>query len=638
MSNTFYVTTPLYYMSDKPQIGNAYPTVAADVMARYKKLRGFDVRFLTGTDDHGLKIERAAAKAGKDPKAYVDGLAEVTKRLWRDMNCQYDIFMRTTSEAHETAVKRVFKKLYDQGDIYKGRYTGLYCVDCETFFTKTQAPDGLCGDCGRPLEEIGEDAYFFKMSKYQDRLLKHIADNPDFIRPESRKNEMLSFIKGGLEDVAVTRTTFTWGIPVDFAPGHVIYVWFEALMNYATALGLMGDGGHPDYDRFWPADVHIVGKDILRFHTVLWPTILMALGEPLPKTVYGTGWILMDGGKMSKSKGNAVDLDELIPKFGVDAIRYYLMREIVMGQDGNYTEEALAARINADLANDLGNLLSRTVGMIERYFGGTLPENQAATAFDGVLMETAATTVTKYAGAMDKLAVSDALSEVWTLVRRGNKYVDETEPWTLHKKGETEALAGVLYNLAETLRITAVLISPVMPGTAAEILRQIGISGPELSAWDSLAFGKLPKAVTVAKGGVIFPRLDLKAMFNKGEGGKTAQEAPKTQEKSGKPEITIDDFAKAELKVGVILQCEKVSDKLLKSQVRIGGETRQILSGVAEFYAPEDMVGKHVVVVTNLRPIKLRGHLSEGMILAASGEAGVKLVTADGAVDGDTVS
>ncbi|MDR1704404.1 MAG: methionine--tRNA ligase [Clostridiales bacterium] len=641
MKDTFYITTPIYYPSDKLHIGNTYCTVAVDVMARYKRLRGYDVKFLTGTDDHGQKIERVAEAAGVTPIEYVDRIVDMTKKLWKTMNCAYDVFMRTTEPFHIKACQRLFKTLFDKGDIYKGHYEGLYCVQCETFFTKTQAPDNLCADCGRPLETVREESYFFRQSKYQDQLLKHIEDNPDFIRPESRKNEMVSFIKSGLEDVAVSRTTFKWGIPVGFDEGHVIYVWFDALPNYVTALGLFGEDDS-EYKKYWPADVHMVGKDILRFHTILWPTMLMALGEPLPKTVFGTGWLLIDGAKMSKSKGNVVDPEILVEKYGVDAVRYFLMREVVMGQDGNYTEEALASRINADLANDLGNLLSRAAGMIDKYFGGTLPAEHKATSFDESLINTAGQTIVKSAAAMDRIAFSEALTEIWTMVRRANKYVDETEPWTLFRNGDKTALAGALYNLAEILRLSAILISPVMPDTSAEIFRQLGITDDSLKTWNSLSFGGLPKSITIVKGAAMFPRIDLKAAF--GEPDKPAEPNAdvKTEAKAApavKTEnyIGIEDFAKLELRVGIVKSCEKVSEKLLKSQIEIGGETRQILSGIAERFTPEDMIGKAVVVVTNLKPIKLRGHMSEGMILAAGEGEGLRLVTADGADSGAKV-
>ncbi|MCL2704278.1 MAG: methionine--tRNA ligase [Defluviitaleaceae bacterium] len=621
---TFYITTPIYYMSNKLHIGNAYCTVVTDSMARYKKLRGYDVKFLTGTDDHGQKVERMAQKAGKTPQDFVDGLAELSKNLWDVMNCEYDIFMRTTQPFHIKACQKLFRTLYEKGDIYKAEYEGLYCIECETFFRPANVPDKLCLDCNRGLDTVREESYFFRQSKYADALLRHIEQNPDFIRPEFRKNEMVSFLKSGLEDIAVTRTTIKWGIPVDFDPKHVIYVWFDALPNYATALGLFGEDD-TEYKKYWPADVHMVGKDILRFHTILWPAMLLALGEPLPKSIYGTGFLLSDGAKMSKSKGNVIDPIELTQKYGVDAVRYFLMREIALGQDGNCTELALVNRINADLANDLGNLLSRTVGMIDKYFAGEVPETQSRTSFDDSLTETCKSSAAKAAEAMDQLDFTEALTEIWAMIRRANKYVDETEPWVLHRNNEQGALARVLYMLAETLRHASILVSPVMPQASAEIFRQLGIYNDKLKSWDSLEFGKLPAKVNIEKGGTLFPRIDVKAALGGAE--KENEPVPSL------PQITIDDFAKLDLRVGIIKECEKASDKLLKSQIDIGGQTRQILSGIAEWYKPEDMVGKRVVVVTNLKPIKLRGFMSEGMILASgegTGGSPVRLVTVEG--------
>jgi len=618
---TFYITTPIYYMSGELHIGNTYPTVLTDTMARYKKMRGYDVKFLTGTDDHGQKVERMSAKTGKTPQDFVDGLAELSKNLWKTMNCEYDIFMRTTLPFHAKACQKIFRTLYEKGDIYLGKYEGLYCVECETFFKN--APDGLCSDCGRQLSGVTEECYFFRMSKYADKLIKYIHDNPEFIRPESRRNETLGFLKGGLEDIAVSRTTIKWGIPVDFDPKHVIYVWFDALPNYATALGFYGEDDS-DYRKYWPA-VHVIGKDILRFHTIIWPTMMMALGEPLPKTVFVTGWLLSNGGKMSKSKGNSIDPIDLAKRYGVDALRYFLMREVVQGQDGNYSEDSLINRINSDLANDLGNLLSRTVGMIEKYFEGKLPAvPKKMTSFDDALISTVEASEAKASQAYDRMAFSEALSEIWVSVRRANKYVDETEPWLLHRSKETEALARVLYMLCETLRHTAILISPVMPGTSAEIFRQLGIWDDKLKTWESLKFGKLPCEVKIEKGETLFPRIDVKAI---------KETEAEEQAVPSKPQITIDDFGKLDLRVGIVKECVKASEKLLKSQVDIGSEMRQILSGIAQWYAPEDMVGRRVVVVTNLKPIKLRGFLSEGMLLAAgegTDDDPVKLVAVDG--------
>jgi len=495
-------------------IGHTYCSVAADTMARYKKARGYDVKFLTGMDEHGQKIEKAAAALGKSPQEHVDGIAELTKELWATMGIDYDIFWRTTDKVHEKTVMKIFKQLYDQGDIYKGAYEGLYCVTCEAFYTELAVKDGKCPDpnCGKDVERVKEEAYFFKMSKYQDRLIKHIEDNPNFIYPESRRNEMLNnFLKQGLDDLCVTRTSFKWGIPVDFDPEHVIYVWIDALSNYAVALGFMGEND-TEYQKYWPADVHLVGKEIVRFHTIIWPALLMALNAPLPKQVYGHGLLNIDGRKMGKSLGNAVDPHLLVGRYGVDAVRYFLMREVVFGQDGNFTNEALVGRINADLANDLGNLLSRTVGMVDKYFGGKLPARQLATDFDASLIESAAIAAQKAEEAYDRMQFSDALNEIWNFVRRANKYIDEVAPWVLFKEeGRQDVLAGCLYNLAESLRIIAVLIGPVMPNTPVAIHSQLNITDGNLKTWESAKeFGLLDRDVVVTKGDIVFPRIDIK--------------------------------------------------------------------------------------------------------------------------------
>jgi len=636
---TFYITTPIYYPSDKLHIGHSYTTVAADSMARYKKMRGFDVKFLTGTDEHGQKIERRAKEQNVTPKQYVDNIVDWIKELWKTMDIGYDIFIRTTDAHHEAAVQKIFKKLYEQGDIYKSAYEGLYCTPCETFFTERQLVDGKCPDCGRPVETVQEESYFFRLSKYQDKLTAYIESHPEFIQPQTRQNEMLNnFLKPGLEDLCVSRTSFKWGIPVDFDPGHVVYVWIDALSNYITALGYSSEDDS-EYKKYWPADVHLVGKEIVRFHTLIWPIMLMALGEPLPKQVFGHGWLVIDGGKMSKSKGNVVDPRVLVDKYGVDAVRYFLMREVAFGQDGNFTNEVFFNRINADLANDLGNLLSRTVGMIDKYFGGKLPMAKQGNAFDDELMQTAANAVKGYETQMEQMFFSDALEEVWTLVRRANKYVDETAPWTLAKDESKQAeLAHVLYMLAEVLRILAVLVSPFMPNTPKAICGQLNIADESLQTWESIqSFGHLPGEVQITKGDVVFPRIDVKkeleeiaaaAPVIKEETPAKKQEAPKEEA----VEIGIEDFAKVKLKTGVVLACEAVegSDKLLKSQIKIGAETRQIVSGIAKHYTPEQMVGKRVVVVVNLKPVKLRGVLSEGMILAATDETGkLSVVTTD---------
>ena len=643
---TFYITTPIYYPSDKLHIGHSYTTVAADSMARYKKMRGFDVMFLTGTDEHGQKIERRAKEDGVTPKQYVDKIVDWIKDLWKTMDIEYDDFIRTTDARHEATVQKIFKRLYDQGDIYKSSYEGKYCTPCESFFTERQLVDGKCPDCGREVETVQEESYFFKLSKYQDRLVQHIESHPEFIQPQSRQNEMLNnFLKPGLEDLCVSRTSFKWGIPVDFDPGHVVYVWVDALSNYISALGY-GSDDDAKYQKYWPADVHLVGKEIVRFHTLIWPIMLMALDLPLPKQVFGHGWLVIDGGKMSKSKGNVVDPRVLVDKYGVDAVRYFLMREIAFGQDGNFTNEVFFQRINSDLANDLGNLLSRTVGMIDKYFGGKLPAVQTAHPLDGELSTLSAQVVKVYEEQMEQMFFSDALSEVWALVRRANKYIDETAPWVLAKDESKQAeLANVLYVMAEVLRVLAVLISPFMPNTPKAIYAQLNMTDENLHTWESIqSFGLLPREVAITKAEVVFPRIDMKkeleAIAAEAEANPAfiKEETPKKKEEKA-PEmptaIGIEDFAKVKLKTGVVLSCEAVegSDKLLCSQIKIGGETRQIVSGIAQHYTPEQMVGKNVVVVVNLKPVKLRGVLSEGMILAATDETGaLAIVTTDKAL------
>lgn len=618
----YYITTPIYYPSTNLHIGNTYTTVAADAIARFKRLTGHEVMFLTGTDEHGQKIERIANEKGITPKEHVDEIVAGIKDLWKMMNISYDKFIRTTDDYHVKAVQEIFKKLYDQGDIYKDSYEGLYCTPCESFWTETQLVNGNCPDCGRPVEKAKEEAYFFKMSKYADRLIQYIEEHPDFIQPESRKNEMLNnFLRPGLQDLCVSRTSFTWGIPVSFDEKHVIYVWIDALSNYITALGY-GQENQELYKKFWPADVHLIGKDILRFHTIYWPIMLMALGLELPKQVFGHGWLLVDGGKMSKSKGNVVDPVVLVNMFGADAVRYYLLREIPFGSDGLFNNEIFIKKVNTDLANDLGNLLSRTIAMVYKYFDGVIQAPTCKEAIDDELINLALSTPGKVEASIDALKIPEALESIWTLISRANKYIDETTPWILAKDEEKkERLGTVLYNLLETLRFVSVMISPFLTETSAKINEQLNT---KVTTWESLKeFNGTVAGDKVVKGDVIFPRIDVEEKLAELEALKPVPVKPANEELVKNPikeEITIDDFDKIDLRVVKVLECEPVkkAKKLLKLKVDLGGEERQVISGIAQYYKPEELVGKYVVLVANLKPVKLRGELSQGMILAAA--------------------
>lgn len=644
---TFYITTPIYYPSAKLHIGHAYTTVAGDAMARYKRLRGYDVRYLTGTDEHGQKIERKALESNTTPQAFVDEIVVGIKELWKKLEISYDDFIRTTEPRHKKRVEEIFDRLLKKGDIYKGEYEGWYSIQDETYYTESQLADVVrdengkivsakSPESGHALELVKEECYFFRMSNYVDRLLKYYEDNPTFIQPESRKNEMINnFIKPGLEDLAVSRTTFEWGVQVKGDPKHVVYVWIDALTNYITALGY-GSDNEELFNRYWPADVHLVGKEIVRFHTIYWPIMLMALELPLPKKVFGHGWLLTKEGKMSKSKGNVVDPNVLIDRYGLDAARYYFLREVPFGSDGAFTPESFVERINSDLANDLGNLLNRTIAMVNKYFDGVVPSYAGqVTAFDGDLQATITQTIDKVEEVMENLEFSVALTAISALISRTNKYIDETKPWVLAKEeASRNELASVMYHLVETLRIVSILLQPYLTQTPAKIWNQLGLASGELTTWDSTrVFGSTPAGTKLGTAEPIFPRLDVEQevayIVSQMSGGtpvveandkasaptKTAIEAPELKE-----EIGIDDFAKVELRVAQVIACEPVpkADKLLKLQLDLGFEQRQVVSGIAKFYKPEELVGRKVICVTNLKPVKLRGELSRGMILAAS--------------------
>lgn len=635
---TFYITTPIYYPSDNLHIGHAYTTVAADCMARFKRMQGYDVFYLTGTDEHGQKIEKTAREKGMEASDYVDGIVKGIRQLWDSMLISNNDFIRTTEARHKQVVQQVFQRLFEQGDIFLSQYEGWYCTPCETFFTERQLSDGKCPDCGREVELLQEESYFFNMAKYAPRLLEHIAQNPDFIQPESRRNEIINFIKSGLDDLCVSRTTFNWGIKVPFNEKHVVYVWVDALINYLSAIGYLADD--EKFKHYWPADVHLMAKDIVRFHAIIWPCILMALDLPLPQKVCAHGWIMLEGGKMSKSKGNVVDPRILVEKYGVDAVRYYLIKELTFGQDGYYSEEMLVSRINSDLANDLGNLLSRTVAMISRYFEGVIPAPAALEAVDKELMQTAQQVYQDASEKLEKLDFAGYIISSLKLVSRANKYIDETEPWLLAKdENKKERLGSVMYNLAESIRIALILLSPAMPALLARANRQIGVFDDiSTVTWaEAGQWGLTPAGKKVNKEEALFPRIDLKTLGeepvqqDKGEAARPEAKPTPNPGEEADEFISIEDFARLDLRIAEVISCEKMAkaDKLLILRLRVGDEERTVVSGIAKHYSPEDLPGKKVVLLANLKPTKLRGVMSQGMILAASGEDELEVLMLD---------
>ncbi len=646
---TYYITTPIYYPSDKLHIGHAYCTTIADTLARFHRAKGEDVFFLTGSDEHGLKIQRKAQEKGITPIEYVDAIIANFKQLWNELNISNNDFIRTSEERHHKVVQDVLTKIFEQGDIYKKNYEGLYCVPCESYWLERQLVDGKCPDCGRPVEKMQEESYFFKLSKYQDWWLQFIEENPNFIQPASRRNEMINFVKQGLEDLCITRTTFDWGIPVPFDKKHVVYVWFDALLNYLTGIKYGTDDAM--FNKFWPASLHLVGKEIVRFHTIIWPIMLKAMGVELPQKVYGHGWLVIDGDKMSKSKGNVIDPLVLIDEFGADAIRYFLLREIVFGNDGNFSRDALITRINSDLANDLGNLLHRTVSMIEKYHGGVVTNTGVIEAVDEDLMALVKTTAENFEKDMDAMEINSAIKGVWALISRANKYIDETAPWILAKdEAKAARLQTVMYNLAETLRVVAILVAPFIPSTSPKIYTQLGLEVPAEFLLTDAEFGKIADGTKVQKGEPLYPRIEIAEDGATIIGGKRYEpkvevapapvEEPKVEMEPIKEEITIDAFEKIDLRVGTVKAAEKVkkSKKLLKLQVMIGEEERTIVSGIAQYYEPEALIGRNVIVIANLAPAKLFGIESFGMLLAASdGNGNLVLADAPGMASGSRV-